>query len=110
MASLVLACVTSKVIGQPISIKNGFLTGEQLLQMSEFEKNSYSMGLINGMLLAPFFGGEKSELFWFENCITGMTSTQLSAIFTKYLRENPQDWNLTPHTSLYNALRKSCPK
>lgn len=97
-------------IGQPVSIKNGFLTGEQLLQMSEIEKNSYSMGLINGMLLAPLFGGHKSELFWFENCIRGMTGTQLSAIFTKHLRENPQDWNLTPHISLYNALRKSCPK
>ena len=106
---LLLVCINSIATAQTISIRAGFLTGEQFLQMSEPQKSAYSMGLINGMLLAPFFDANKSEMHWFESCLRGMTNTQITAIFTKHLNENPKDWHFTPHTSLYNALRKSCP-
>jgi hypothetical protein len=107
---LSLFCISLIATAQPFSIRNGFLTGEQFLQMPEPQKSAYSMGLINGMLLAPLFGGNKSELQWFENCIKGMTSTQITAIFTKYLNDNPQEWHNTPHLSLSIALHKSCPR
>jgi hypothetical protein len=97
-------------LATPVAIHNGFGTGEQYLNMSEPEQRAYAAGTINGILLAPLFGAPKKNLRRIENCVTGMTDSQVAAILTKYLRDNPSRWHETTHTSMYSALMESCPK
>jgi len=91
-------------------IHNGFSTGEQFLNMPEAEKLAFSMGTVNGMLLAPLFGAPKERMLWIETCVLGMTDSQVTAIFEKYLRDNPSRWHQTPHAPMYSALKQACPK
>ena len=91
-------------------IANGFSTGEQFLSMSETEKSAFSMGTVNGMLLAPLFGAPKEQMLRIETCLVGMTNSQVTAIFEKYLRDNPSRWHQTPHVPMYSALIQACPE
>lgn len=107
---ILLTLVSGLALSQVVEIHNGFGTGEEYLEMSLKEQRTYAMGLVNGMLLAPMFGAPKTRMLRLEQCITGMTDTQVAAILSKYLRDNPSRWHETPHTSMYAALIDSCPK
>jgi hypothetical protein len=89
-------------------IHHGFATGEDYLNMTEAEQEAYAMGVVNGMLVAPLFGAPKKRLAWLEGCMRGKSSSQVTALFTNYLRENPLRWNETPHVTMYSALRNAC--
>jgi len=104
------AFVVTAAFSQPVTIKNGFGSGEDYLKMSQSEQRAYAMGVVNGMLLAPLFGAPKNKMLQIENCLVGMTDSQVAAILAKYLRDNPGRWHETPHTPMYAALLESCPK
>ena len=91
-------------------IRSGFSTGEKYIQMTAAQKRYYAMGVVNGMLLAPVFGAPKENLTRLENCISGMSDTQVAAILTEYLNKHPGEWNETPHMPMYRALTESCAK
>lgn len=95
---------------EPVEIHNGFLTGEEFLNMSDSEKRAFSMGTINGMLLAPFLGAPKERMSRIESCVEGMTGLQVAAILEKYLRDNPSRWHETPHSPMWAALVDACPE
>jgi len=44
----------ASVEATPISIHNGFLTGQQFRELQEIQKRSYAEGIIDGMFLAHF--------------------------------------------------------
>jgi hypothetical protein len=106
---LMVAIAVNGLAAEPVLIQNGFGTGEEYLKMSPLEQRAYAMGIVNGMLLAPLFGAPKDRMFRFESCVTGMTDSQVAAILTKYLRDNPGRWHETPHAPMYTALMKACP-
>jgi hypothetical protein len=111
--AIALLCCCVALLAQsaePISIKNGFGTGEEFLRMPRQEKRVYLQGLTTGMLAAPLFGAPKSKMLRMEQCITGMTDTQLVAILEKYLNENPATWQMGPHILMFNALNSTCQK
>lgn len=91
-------------------IRSGFSTGEKYLDMTAAQKRYYSMGVVNGMLLAPLFGAPKESMAPLESCISGMTDTQVAAILTEYLKKHPAQWNETPHVPMYKALMEACAK
>ncbi len=66
------------------------------------------MGLIDGVLLAPFFGAPKDNLAWLEECVTGMKSSQTAAIFSAYLDGHPARWHQGAHVLFYYAMRDAC--
>ncbi len=45
-----------------VTIQNGFLTGERLMTMSSPEQKAYTMGIVNGILISPYFGAEGKEI------------------------------------------------
>lgn len=92
------------------NIRSGFSTGEKYLNMTAAQKRYYSMGIVNGMLLAPLFGAPKENMAGLESCISGMTDTQVAAILTDYLNKHPAQWNDTPHVPMYKALMEACAK
>jgi len=93
-----------------LAIQNGFLTGERLMMMSSSEQRAYTMGIVNGILISPFFGAEGKEIDRIKNCLKGMSDSQLVVIHMNYLQKNPAIWHLTPHISFLNALIEVCPK
>lgn len=98
------------VVKGPVSIQKGFLTGEDFLKLSETDKASYSMGIIDGYLSAPIFGADGKYLSWISTCVQGKTNTQLSAILVKYLQDNPGRWENSVQFLMFEALKKSCGK
>ncbi len=100
-----------------VTIHKGFLTGEQYLHLTEGDQYHlealtrmyYAMGLIDGIILAPLLGGSERRTFNLGECLDGMTSTQVDAILSKYLNENPRRWHESAHTSMYAALVTACP-
>lgn len=115
LSSLVLLLITAGPLAGFSSaaqdnIRSGFSTGEKYLSMTAAQKRYYSMGVVNGMLLAPLFGAPKENMAGLESCISGMTDNQVAAILTDYLDKHPAQWNETPHVSMYKALMEACAK
>lgn len=110
IVSAIYTFLVSTAVAQPVAINNGFGTGEDYLKMDTSEQRAYAMGVVNGMLLAPLFGAPKSKMLRIENCLVGMTDSQVAAILAKYLRDNPGRWHETPHAPMLAALMENCPK
>ena len=93
-----------------VSVAKGFLTGEEFLKLSDTEKVSYSMGIIDGYLSSPIFGADAKYINWISTCTKSKTNTQLSAILNKYLEDNPGRWEKSTQFLMFEALRKACDK
>ena len=92
----------------PVSVQKGFLTGEEFLKLSERDKVSYTMGIIDGYLSAPMFGAEDKYVAWISTCIKGKTNTQITAILVKYLEDNAVRWDKSVQFLMFEALKKAC--
>ncbi|MBI2360630.1 MAG: hypothetical protein HYY46_11745 [Deltaproteobacteria bacterium] len=110
MALLAALLSVSAWAQEPVAIHNGFVTGEQYLNMAELRQSAYAMGLVDGLFLGPFFEASKPKLSRFERCLEKMTDTQVAAILTLYLRDRPARWHESAHVAFYNALNDACPK
>jgi len=86
-----LIFLSLNVNAQPVRIHNGFISGEQYLRMEDRERQSYAMGLVDGIFLAPLLGGSEERTWNLGTCVEGsghaMTNLQLDAILSKYLRD-----------------------
>ena len=102
--------IPSFAADEGVLIHNGFGTGQAYLEMSSAQKRAYAMGVINGMLLAPLFSAPKKAMLWLESCAVNMTDSQVAAILTKYLEQNPGRWHETPHAPMFVAMKDACPK
>lgn len=91
-----------------VTIHNGFLRGTDYQSLPGERRRAYVMGVIDGMLLAPFFGGDRSEAKWLENCVEGMNEGQLESVVKKYLDENPAMWHHFAHGLIFSALQQEC--
>lgn len=109
---ILLACFTvvSAEPKAPISIKTGFISGNDFRSLSREAKRAYAMGLIDGWFVAPFFDAPKEELRWIEHCTTGMTDEQVVAILEKFLRDNPARWQEPMNVLAWVAMKDGCGK
>lgn len=87
-----------------VRIQDGFLTGQHYIGLSQSEQTYIAMGIIDGFLLAPFFGAPKERMKWFESLLENMTNVQVAAILSKYLEDNPGSWHYPLHLLMYNAI------
>ena len=90
--------------------------------LPESSQRSYAAGIVDGMLLAPLLAAPKRITFkakemaattkteWLENCIVGMNDEQVVAIINKWLRDHPERWHESVHTSVFWALSDACPQ
>jgi hypothetical protein len=133
--ALLLLCVPteaeeqgSKELRSPESrpgvwIHDDFYKGRDFRLLSERERRVYAAGILDGMLLAPFFGAPAGDLSkiergevvpttrseWLAKCVVGMNDEQVAAIITKYLNDHPERWHEGAHLSTYSAMIESCP-
>lgn len=95
---------------EKVTVHTGFITGNTFLTLEPTSKNIYATGLIDGILLAPFYGAPGDNLKYFETCATGMPVRQVVAIFEKYLKENPEGWHRSMHVLGHLAMKQACRK
>ncbi len=93
-----------------VVIKDGFITGQAFLNLSQVEQHGYVMGVIDGAFLAPFFGAPKERVRWLETCTIGMTDSQIAALVRKRLRDAPEVWHLSASVAVYRAFLNVCPR
>lgn len=90
-----------------VTIRSGFCTGLDYIEMDQNQKEAYIIGAINGMLVSPVFGASKEKLDWLETYISGMTSTQGAGILTKFLNDNPGRWHEGLNMLTYSAIKRA---
>jgi hypothetical protein len=93
---------------EPPRASGGLLTGQQFLDLEDDEKGYYTLGLVDGLLLAPLLRAPATEVRWLPDCLTGMTGRQLAAILTTYLRDHPEKRQSDVHVSMLAAMRAAC--
>lgn len=93
---------------EPARVPGGLLTGQHYLDLGEDEKGYYSLGLVDGMLVAPLLRSPASEVRWLRECLTGMTGRQLANILTSYLRDHPEKLDDAAHVPMLTAMRAAC--
>lgn len=92
----------------PVSIKEGFLTGNSFRSLNDSGKRGYAIGFLEGIFVSPMFDAPKSELQWIERCSVGMTDEQVVAILEKFLHENPARWHEQMNILAWVALKEGC--
>ncbi len=84
------------------------VTGQGYLDLAEYDRELYVSGL-NDAYNWSFAGGFE-RLKWLPDCARGKQAAQLAAIFTKWLKANPERWH-EPAAKLYSfALFGACPR
>ena len=89
---------------------SAFIRGQEYRQMNETQRGTYVMGVIDGLMFAFALTKQKSEQRWLEECTKGMRVDQLSAVVTKYITANPDQWLTSANALVYGALVQQCNK
>ncbi|MGH2567020.1 MAG: hypothetical protein ACRDGA_01685, partial [Bacteroidota bacterium] len=101
---------SAEVPSGPMSFFPGLLKGEEFLNLNEANQAIYVMGVIDGFLASPVFGAENKYYSWLGNCLKDKTNTQISAMATKYLKNNPGMWDNEASLSIHTTLILACSK
>lgn len=86
----------------------GFITGKDFLRFDKIMKQTYVMGVIDGMSGAGLFGAPERELDWLNRCLTSMKSEEVLSIVVKHLDENPDTQHRAMSLLIWDALREHC--
>jgi hypothetical protein len=111
IVALVLAMVGGPRIATSgdVMVHNPYVRGNEYVKLEEGDRATYIAGLVDGILLSPFFGAQRNKVEWFERCtIERMTIHQVTAIVDKFMKENPNRWHESMHTLAYFAIKKAC--
>lgn len=91
-----------------VKINNGYMTGNAYRDLPYNSKAAYVMGVVDGLLLAPFLGAEERDVDRIASCINGIRSDQLHAIVDAYLAAHPELWDDRMHALTLSALNEAC--
>lgn len=105
---LVLAAPASATAKPPIH--GGFVSGQAYLDMPNLRKIAYVTGLLDGMFLAPVFGGTVARQAWFGLCIDALGRPGIRDILVRHLRADERTWNNRNPAKMYRAIRAGCRK
>ena len=101
----------------------GVITVNKYLDMSEIEQTIVVAGIVDGIIAQDFFMLNSIDLThpnqhpedtgmsfpWLTNCIkSGFTLDQMKAILDKFIKENPEQWNVTVAVLLLKTTYESC--
>ena len=85
-----------------------YITGNAYNQFNEGQKDVYSIGIVDGLMLSPLYGASIDKLRPISTCTSKMPSGQLKAVISKYLAENPARWHEDMHKLALDALNEVC--
>ncbi len=84
------------------------LSGQDYLELAEYDREVYVTGVNDAYNWSYVAGFERMK--WLVPCVYGRKAQQLSAMFAKWLQENPERWH-EPAAKLFPfAMFESCRK
>jgi hypothetical protein len=83
-----------------------FEKAESFLGETDANRMKYTEGLMDGFYTMEFFGANTATMDNLKGCTKDMDSKQIAAIFTKYVNDNLETWQLPMSLDAYNALNK----
>ena len=89
-------------------IYGGFVTGNQYRDMTGIQKRSYVAGLLDGMLLAPAFGGSEARMQWFLVCTQRLGVIKLRGAINAYIRDHAESHDRKSAADMYRAILAAC--
>jgi len=107
LSLIVVAMLGPPAAAEDVWIQNGFGTGRDFMKMTEVERRAYAMGIVNGVTLAPLFGGTQEQLAWFDTYTDTMSDREVARIIFDYIADNPQFWSEQLHVLTISALRQA---
>ncbi len=113
MVVLVLAFVSSAAQEKhlkTIAVPNGFLSGQDFLDMPEDGQRAYAMGFLDGIRQSVLLGADETKVGALHKCMGGVKASQIVAIVDKYLQEHPEKWHWDAKLTAYSALLEVCPE
>lgn len=93
----------------PFEIMPWYGNGKGFIETTEFGKKAVSLGLINGLMMAPAFGAPKYQFAWFETCVEPMSIEQIVAILKRFLDDHPERWHEPLGALAHASLLDACP-
>jgi hypothetical protein len=105
-----LWCTPQRAPTATVLIHGGFVKARDFLDMDQVAQKVYSMGVIDGMYMAPMFGApdKGQRLVSFQECIKGMKASQVAAIIEKHIKNNPEHWHWDAKDEVYSAMLIAC--
>ncbi len=94
--------------GEKVRIHGGFVTGNQFRDMTGLQKKMYVAGLLDGMLLAPAFGGTEARMQWLHACTERFGVITMRAVIIEYFRNPAIDVDRKSAVHMYRAIRGAC--
>lgn len=86
-----------------------FTSLQKFLEAPDDIRLPYSAGFLEGLGVASLMGAPNESLSLLYACVKRMNPSQISAIFTKYGRDNPAVWHNPFGTAAVDALSDACP-
>lgn len=90
------------------TIPGGFTSGRKYVDMTGREKAAYVSGLMDGMLLAPAFGGNVDRMEWFLACTEAVGVSDMRGAINDYMFEHTDDWDTRNPAKYYRAIVGRC--
>ncbi|MCC8394780.1 hypothetical protein LJ656_19490 [Paraburkholderia sp. MMS20-SJTR3] len=95
----------------PVTIHNGFMTGNKYRELPDLMRRAYVMGVIDGLFDAPGIAfHDLSGAERLAHCIQNMAATdeQMTVIVDRYLDKNPTLWGQSMNTTAMYAVYDAC--
>lgn len=86
-----------------------FYNAETFLGLSDADRMMYATGLMDGFMGSALFGSNDEAVAALVSCAKGMTNSQISGIFTKYVKDHPETWHYPMNVEAFNAFHAVCP-
>ncbi len=84
------------------------LSGQDYLELAEYDREVYISGINDAYNWSYVAGFERMK--WLGPCVRGRKAQQMSAMFSKWLRQNPERWH-EPAAKLFPfAMFAACRK
>ena len=91
-----------------IRIHGGYVTGKEFLDMTGLQKKYYVSGLLEGMLLAPAFGGQEKSMKWFLECTARLGRKKIRSGIFRYINDRSDLWDNRNPAKMFRAIRQVC--
>ena len=92
-----------------VTVREGFLKGEEFARMSNSDKAGYAMGFVDALLVAPLLDAPSAGVDRLGRCVVGMSNKRVVTIFNKYLEKHPDLKQQSANVLLFQALDQACP-
>src|SRR5262249_32233577 len=85
-----------------------FLTGDGFLALPNSERIDYAVGVVEGILAAPYLGASVERASRLDGCLSGKDGAGIVAILSQYLAEHAEERRYEMPTVTLRALAALC--